>query len=67
MNPFYTSDSLVRSLANSEDLDEMPPYVAFHQGLHYLHVEIITFYPSVYTMDHPMIIASNQKEESIRA
>ena len=24
------------TLANSEDLDEMPPNVAFHQGVHYL-------------------------------
>ena len=30
------------SLANSEDLDEMPQKVAFHQGLHYLLRDRIT-------------------------
>ena len=31
------------------------------------YVKIITYDPSVYTMDHPKFIASNQKEEFIRA
>ena len=70
----------MHSLANSEDPDEMPHNGAFHQGLHCLlrhkhnlqgqkqifYAEIITRDPSVYTMDHPKFIASNQKEESIR-
>ena len=67
------------SLANSKDPEEMPHNVAFHWGLHCLllwhnlkgkkysfYLEIITCDPSVYTMDHPKFIASNQKEESIR-
>ena len=32
----YSSDSLMCTLANSEDPDEMPLHVAFHQGLHCL-------------------------------
>ena len=36
------------------------------QEMHF-YVEIITCDPSVYTMDHPKFIASNQKEESSRA
>ena len=28
-------------------------------------LEIITFDPSIYTMDHPNVIVPNQKEESI--
>ena len=36
-NHMYTCDSYkMRSLANSEDPDEMPHNVAFHHGLHYL-------------------------------
>ena len=35
-NPFCTSNSKMRTLENSEDPDEMPPYAAFHQGLHFL-------------------------------
>ena len=66
-------------LANSEDADEMPHHVAFHLGLHYLlrqkrssekeiqfYLENITCNPSIYTMDHPKFIVSNQKEESIK-
>ena len=65
---------------NSEDPDEMPHYVAFHQGLHCLirqqqysekdiqfYLKIITCDPSIFTMAHPKFIVSNQKEESIRA
>ena len=64
----------MRSLANSEDPDELPHKVAFHQGLHCLlkHkqscnfcLEIVTSDPSVLTMVHPMFIVPNQKEESI--
>ena len=66
------------TLANSEDPDEMLHETAFHQrstlfaktkrslrerNLFYL--EIITCDPSIYTMDHPKFIVSNQMEESI--
>ena len=53
------------TLANSEDPDEMPQNVAFHQGLHYLLrqkwssekeiqyvLDIIACDPSKYVMDH---------------
>ena len=53
---------------------------AFHQGLHCLprqkqsseeeiqfQFEIITCDPSLYAMEHPKIIVSNQKEESTSA
>ena len=66
------------TLANSEDPDEMPHNVAFHQGQHYLirqktifkekiqyYLEIITFDPSINTMNHHRFIVSNQKEEYI--
>ena len=66
------------SLAKSEDLDEMPHYAAFHQGLHcllrqklssekkiHIYLEIITCDPLIYTMDHSKFILSNQNEESI--
>ena len=36
LNPFCTVDPLRKILANSEDPDEMPQKVAFHQGLHCL-------------------------------
>ena len=75
----YTSDSLMHTLVNSEDPDEMPHKVAFYQGLHYLlrqkqtseeeyifHLEFITYDLLIYTMNHPKFIVSNQKEESIR-
>ena len=68
------------SLTNSEDPDEMPYNVAFHQGLHctlrqklssekemQFNLEIITCDTSNYTMDHPKFIVSNQKKESISA
>ena len=32
----YTDDSLTRTFVNSEDPDEMPHNVKFHQGLHCL-------------------------------
>ena len=38
-NPLYISDSLMSTLANSEDPDEMWHKVAFHQGLHYLIIQ----------------------------
>ena len=68
------------TLANSENPDEISNKGAFHQGLHYLlrqkessakkynvYWEIITFDPSVYTMDYPKFIVSNHEEESISA
>ena len=36
LNPLYTGNSSTGTLANSEDPDEMPHDVAFHQGLDYL-------------------------------
>ena len=39
LNPLYASDSLIHTLANSEDPDELPHNVAFHQGLHYLIIQ----------------------------
>ena len=35
-NPFKSGNSETGIFANSEDPDEMPQNVAFHQGLHYL-------------------------------
>ena len=73
------TQTVTPKLANSEDPEEMPHYEAFHQGLHCLlrqkkssekeihfHLDIITCDPSIYTLDHPKFIVSNQKEESIR-
>ena len=72
--PLYT-DSKMRTLASSEDPDEMPYNSAFHQGLYGLlrknpssekytfYMEIITCDPSVYTMDHPKFVVSNQKKQ----
>ena len=66
------------TLANSVDSDEMPHNAAFYQVLHCLlrqkqslekeiqfHLEVITCYSSIYAMEHPSVIVSNQKEESI--
>ena len=36
INPLYTGNPLMGTLANSEDPDEMPHKAAFHQGLHFL-------------------------------
>ena len=66
------------ALTNSEEPDEMPHNASFHQGLHCLprqnlsseipyFLETITCDPSIYAMDHPKFIISNQKEESISA
>ena len=59
------------TFANPEDPDEMLHNTALHQGLHCLlrqnqsltkliqyFLEIITYAPSVYTMDHPDFISS---------
>ena len=35
-NPLYTGNTLMGTLANSEDPDEMQHNAAFHQGLHCL-------------------------------
>ena len=66
------------TLTNSEDPDEMPHTVAFHQCLHCLlrqnlssekeiqfHLEIIICDPSIHTKDHPKVIVANQKGETI--
>ena len=68
----------MRTLANSEDSDEMLHDAAFHQGHDFLlrsnafqrnkyifFFEIITCNPSIYTLDHPKFIESYKKEESI--
>ena len=65
-------------VTNSEDPDEMPQNVAFHQGLNCLlrqklssekemqfYFEIITCDPLMYTMDLPKFSVSIQKEEFI--
>ena len=71
----------MRIFANSEDPDEMPHIVSFHQCLHNLlkdknyhqrkkyifYLGIITCDPSIYEIDHPKFIILNQKEESISA
>ena len=80
LNPLYSSDSKMSTLANSEDPDEMPHNVAISSGstllvrqkvssekeIHF-YMEIRACDPSIYTMDHPNYIGSNQKEESISA
>ena len=38
-NPLYTSDTLMSTLADSEDPDESLHKVAFHQGLHCLPIQ----------------------------
>ena len=66
------------TFANSEDLGEMQHDVAFHLGLHCLlrpnqssekeiqyFLEIITRDPSIYTMNHPDLIACSFMENSI--
>ena len=66
------------TLANSEDPDEVPHNVAFHQGLHCLLsqnrssekeiqyvLEIITCDPSIYTMNHQDLTVTNFLENSI--
>ena len=63
---------------NSEDPEEMPHNVAFHQGLHCLprqhqssekkynmFLEIITCDPSIYTMHYSDFTASNLMGNSI--
>ena len=68
LNPLYTGDSLMSSLTNSEDPDEMLLNGAFYPGLHCLlrhtlqrkkykfYLEIVTCESSIYTMDYPMLI-----------
>ena len=70
----------MRTLTKSENSNEMPQNVAFHQDLHrllrhkisseneiYFCLEIITCDPLMYTMDLSKFIVSNQKEESVSA
>ena len=64
----------MRTLANSEDPDEMLHDAAFHLCLHCLlrskreifFLEIIACNPSIYKLGHPKFIVPYQKEESIR-
>ena len=67
------------TLAKSEDPDEMPHIVAFHQGLHCLlekkskfkernaiyYWKILTCDPLIYIMDHSDLSGSNFMENSI--
>ena len=58
------------TLAKSEDSDEIQQNAVFHLDLHLSSSEKeIQFYLKIitplYIMDHPKIIASNKKEESI--
>ena len=71
MSTLDTSDSSMRTLANSEDPDEN---VAFHHSLHCLinpktiskEKNTISFCdPTNYKMNHPKFMVSNPKEESI--
>ena len=64
--PLKTRNPETSTLAKGEDQDEMPHIAAFHQGLHCLlrqnqssekkniiFWEIITYDPTIYTIDHP--------------
>ena len=64
-------------MINGEYPDEMPRNAAFHQGTHCLLtnnqssekeiqyiLEIITWDPSIYTMDHPDLIVSHFMKNS---
>ena len=60
---------------NNEDPDEIPQNATFHQGLHCLIrqtrkkyniiLEIITYGPSIYTMDNPDFIVFSLMNNSI--
>ena len=65
----------MRTLANSEDPDEMPHTAAFHQGLHSLlrqkrssekEIKLLfgnyNYVPSIYIMNYPRFNAPNHKE-----
>ena len=75
VHPLYTIESLMCTVANFEDPDEMPHKAAFHQGLHCLlrqnrvsvkemqfYMEIIKFDFSIYSLDHPKFTVSNRGE-----
>ena len=63
-----TGISKMRTLANSEDPDELPHHAAVHHGLHCLlrqkqsskkkKLEMLTCDPSISTMYHPKFILS---------
>ena len=65
----------MRTLANSEDPDEVLNGVYtiwsdktdLQRKKYSYYLEIITCNPWIYTMGHPKLILSNQKEESISA
>ena len=48
LNDAFLSLTIVSILANSADSDEMPPYVAFHQGLHCLPKYLLTGVQNVF-------------------
>ena len=52
----------MRILVNSEGPDEMPHNASFQK---HFYEEIITFESSVYTMDHTIFIASNQRKNPL--
>ena len=68
----------MHTLTNSEDPDEMPHNVTFHQGVHCLlrHTQSseegntisfsdITCDPSIYTMDHTKFIVSMRRKNPL--
>ena len=76
----WDSNSKTGALANSEDPDEMPHYMAFHLGLHFLlrqkrslgkeikyYLKIFTGDLSIYTctINHPDLTVSNCIENFI--
>ena len=73
----YILNSYMSSSANSEDPDEMLHHAAFHQSTLFaktkqysvkeiqFYLRIITCDPLIYTLDHPKLIVSNLREESI--
>ena len=78
INPLWARNPSMDTLTNSEDPDEMPHNVAFHQGLHCLQrqnrsseneiqyfLEILTCDPSMYIMDYPYSIVCRFMESFI--
>ena len=68
----------MRTLAYSEDLDEMLDNAAYHQGLHCLlrrnpssekeiqfYLQNINCDPSIYTIDHPKFIVSTRGKKPL--
>ena len=64
-DPVYTSDTLTRTLANSED-NVCYDKTIFRERKAILFGSII-YDPSIYTVDYPKLFVISQKEESISA